>query len=274
MKPVTRSDAMESIILNKVSIGYASKHHRSVVVEDMNASLLAGELTCLVGANGAGKSTLLRTLAGFQPILSGDCLLFNRPIGDFSPRELAQKIAVVLTSKPDVSAMKVEELLGIARSPYTSFWGNLSPKDKAVVEESLTQVGIQKLRGRLFHTLSDGEKQKVMIAKALAQQTDIILLDEPTAFLDYPSKVEVLQLLRRLANDLHKTILLSTHDLELALQLADKIWLMEGEKEDKKCQLAVGTPRQLADNGLLSRFIDRDGIKLDATTLRINVVFP
>lgn len=263
---------MESVILNKASIGYASKHHKRVVAEDMNASLLAGELTCLVGANGAGKSTLLRTLAGFQPILEGDCLLFHRPIGDFSPRELAQKIAVVLTGKPDVSAMKVEELLGIARSPYTSFWGNLSSKDKTVVEESLAQVGILELRERWFHTLSDGEKQKVMIAKAIAQQTDIILLDEPTAFLDYPSKVEVLLMLRRLAHDLHKTILLSTHDLELALQLADKIWLMEEEEENKKCLLIVGTPHQLADNGLLSRFIDRDEIKFDAATLRINVV--
>lgn len=263
---------MEPVILNKVSIGYASKHHRRVVAEDMNASLLAGELTCLLGANGAGKSTLLRTLAGFQPVLEGDCLLSHRPIGDFSPRELAQKIAVVLTGKPDVSAMKVEEMLGIARLPYTNFWGNLSPKDKTAVEESLAQVGIHELRERWFHTLSDGEKQKVMIAKALAQQTDIILLDEPTAFLDYPSKVEMMLTLRSLAHDLHKTILLSTHDLELSLQLADKIWLMEEEEENKKCQLVVGTPRQLADDGLLSRFIDRDGIKFDAATLRINVV--
>lgn len=189
-------------------------------------------------------------------------------MADCTPRELARRIGVVLTDKPDVVAMRVGEMLGIARSPYTNFWGRLSRLDKAVVEDSLAQVGIRDFGERWFHTLSDGEKQKVMIAKALAQQTDIILLDEPTAFLDYPSKVEVLLLLRRLAHELHKTILLSTHDLELALQLADKLWLMGGEKNG---QLAVGTPRQLADNGLLSRFIDRDGIRLDAASLRIHV---
>ncbi len=284
-----------TMILEQVSIGYASKRSRRVVVDGIDTALFAGELTCLIGANGVGKSTLLRTLGGFQPVLGGDIRLLDsknasfssqriasspyRSLGECSPRELASKIGVVLTQKTDVAAMRVEELLAIGRSPYTDFWGRLSSSDQAAVEDALALVGIVKLRRRQFHTLSDGEKQKVMIAKALAQQTDIVLLDEPTAFLDYPSKVEVMLLLRRMAHELRKTILLSTHDLELALQIADKLWLLGGreaaegiqEVEYKNNQLAVGTPRQLADDGLLSRFIDRDGIRFDTSSLRINV---
>lgn len=284
-----------TMILEQVSIGYASKRSRRVVVDGIDTALFAGELTCLIGANGVGKSTLLRTLGGFQPVFGGDIRLLDsknasfssqriasspyRSLGECSPRELASKIGVVLTQKTDVAAMRVEELLAIGRSPYTDFWGRLSSSDQAAVEDALALVGIVKLRRRQFHTLSDGEKQKVMIAKALAQQTDIVLLDEPTAFLDYPSKVEVMLLLRRMAHELRKTILLSTHDLELALQIADKLWLLGGreaaegiqEVEYKNNQLAVGTPRQLADDGLLSRFIDRDGIRFDTSSLRINV---
>ncbi len=228
-----------TMILEQVSIGYASKRSRRVVVDGIDTALFAGELTCLIGANGVGKSTLLRTLGGFQPVFGGDIRLLDsknasfssqriasspyRSLGECSPRELASKIGVVLTQKTDVAAMRVEELLAIGRSPYTDFWGRLSSSDQAAVEDALALVGIVKLRRRQFHTLSDGEKQKVMIAKALAQQTDIVLLDEPTAFLDYPSKVEVMLLLRRMAHELRKTILLSTHDLELALQIADKL---------------------------------------------------
>ncbi len=297
-----------TMILDRVSIGYASGRGRRMVVDDINTSLFAGELTCLIGSNGVGKSTLLRTLAGFQPALGGDIRLLDskgfsssRSFSSFSsefsssekapspsyrslrsctPRELARKIGIVLTGKPDVAAMRVEELLAIGRSPYTNFWGRLSPSDQAAVEDSISLVGIAQLRRRQFHTLSDGEKQKVMIAKALVQQTDIVLLDEPTAFLDYPSKVEVMQLLCRLAHELSKTILLSTHDIELALQIADKLWLLEGGTEtagmqgteNKNSQLVVGTPRQLADDGHLSRFIDRDGIWFDTSSLRINVL--
>jgi iron complex transport system ATP-binding protein len=161
--------------------------------------------------------------------------------------------------------MTTDDLVGMGRSPYTGFWGTLTANDRQIVSEAISMVGIESLRGRMIHTLSDGERQKVMIAKALAQQTPIIYLDEPTAFLDYPSKVEMMQLLRRLAHQEQKTIFLSTHDVELALQLADCLWLMEQN------QLSVGTPRQLADNGALSRFVERDGIvfERDSLTLRV-----
>ena len=152
----------------------------------------------------------------------------------------------------------------MGRAPYTGFWGRLTEEDYQVVSDAIRLVGIESLAGRMIQTLSDGERQKVMIAKALAQQTPIIYLDEPTAFLDYPSKVEMMQLLRRLAVQEQKTIFLSTHDVELSLQVADCIWLMEGG-------LHVGTPRQLAEQGALSRFIEREGITFDRSSLTIRV---
>jgi len=260
-----------SITLKNLSIGYRSKHQSRTVASAIDAQLHSDELTCLIGANGIGKSTLLRTLAGFQPALDGEIRLACKEdesslnLSDFSAKELAKQIGVVLTSKPDIAQLSVEEIIGIGRSPYTSFLGTLSPEDKKIVSEALRQVGIPHLAHRNIQELSDGERQKVMLAKALAQQTSIIILDEPTAFLDFPSKVDTLQMLRHLAHDQHKTILLSTHDVELALQLADRLWLMEAGA------LSVGTPRELADNGSLSRFIDRAGIRFDKHSLRIMI---
>jgi iron complex transport system ATP-binding protein len=153
----------------------------------------------------------------------------------------------------------------MGRSPYTGFWGTLTAADRQRVSEAIGMVGIGSLSGRMIHTLSDGERQKVMIAKALAQQTPIIYLDEPTAFLDFPSKVEMMQLLRQLAKTAQKTIFLSTHDFELALQVADRLWLMEKE------MLYVGTPRELAQSGALARYVERPGISFDAQTLTVRV---
>ena len=261
----------ETVRLTDLSIGYQTKKQVTVVAEHLNAAIRSGELTCLLGRNGIGKSTLLRTLSAFQPALGGKILLRNSEnsefseISEYSDKQLSRQIGVVLTEKPDVRNMTIEELVGMGRSPYTRFWGTLHTYDHRIVNESIALVGIESLKGRFIHTLSDGERQKVMIAKALAQQTSIIYLDEPTAFLDFPSKVEVMQLLHRLAQEQQKTIFLSTHDVELSLQLADCIWLMEPGK------LNVGNPRQLADNGVLSRFIEHKGIQFNAQTLTIRV---
>jgi iron complex transport system ATP-binding protein len=154
----------------------------------------------------------------------------------------------------------------MGRSPYTGFWGTLTPADKQIVSESISLVAIEQLKDRMVHTLSDGERQKVMIAKALAQQTPVIYLDEPTAFLDFPSKVEMMQLLRRLAREQQKTIFLSTHDFELALQVADTLWMME-----KGGKLTIGTPQELAAEGALARYVERPGIIFDAQTLTVKV---
>jgi iron complex transport system ATP-binding protein len=259
---------MENVLLKNLSIGYRQKdaaHSEKVVASGLNATIHRGELTCLLGRNGIGKSTLLRTLSAFQPALDGEVMMDTMSLTTLTDKERSRLIGIVLTEKPDVQNMTVEELVGMGRSPYTGFWGTLDSDDKVIVDEAIRLVGVESLKGRMIHTLSDGERQKVMIAKALAQQTPIIYLDEPTAFLDFPSKVEMMQLLRRLATEEQKVIFLSTHDVELSLQLADCIWLMEPG------MLSVGTPRQLADQGVLERFIAHDGIRFDKATLTIHV---
>ena len=256
---------MENVQLHNLSIGYQNKGNSKVVASGLNATINRGELTCLLGRNGIGKSTLLRTLSAFQPALDGEVMMDTTPLATLTDKERSRLIGIVLTEKPDVQNMTIEELVGMGRSPYTGFWGTLDSDDEAIVSEAIRLVGVESLKGRMIHTLSDGERQKVMIAKALAQQTPIIYLDEPTAFLDFPSKVEMMQLLRRLASEEQKIIFLSTHDVELSLQLADCIWLMEPDR------LNVGTPHQLAETGALSRFIEHDGITFDRATLTIHV---
>lgn len=256
----------ETIQLINLGIGYMTKHGVRTVAEGINGTIRKGELTCLLGPNGVGKSTLLRTLSAFQPMTAGEVLIEGHDMTSFSDKEMSRLIGVVLTEKPDVRNMRVRELVSLGRSPYTGFWGTYSKEDLKIVDEAISLVGIDTLSRRMVHTLSDGERQKVMIAKALAQQTPVIYLDEPTAFLDYPSKVEVLQLLRRISREAGKTIFLSTHDVELALQLADTVWLMSHEEG-----MTVGTPRQLAQQGALSRFIEREGITFDAETLTIKI---
>ena len=208
------------ISLSQLSVGYTPSHP---VISDINLELRSGQLACLIGENGIGKSTLLKTLTGFLPKLEGSLLLDNRDINSFSQRELARQVSIVLTQKPDVQNLTIEEIIGLGRSPYTGFFGRLRTEDRKVVDDAIATMGIEKLRGRMIQTLSDGERQKVMIAKALAQETSIILLDEPTAFLDFPSKAETFQSLQRMAHERDKLILLSTHDLELAVRFADSL---------------------------------------------------
>ena len=217
----------ETIHIRKLTTGYPGKGGTKIVAKDIDATIRSGELTCLLGANGVGKSTLLRTLSAFQPPVGGEIEIMGKKLTDYTDKQLATVIGVVLTEKCSLRNMTVEELVGMGRSPYTGFWGNLSKEDKKTVNDAIALVRIEDLKYRMVHTLSDGERQKVMIAKALAQETPVIFLDEPTAFLDFPSKVEIMQLLHHLSRSTNKTIFLSTHDLELALQIADKIWLMD-----------------------------------------------
>ena len=271
----------ETIILKDLSIGYRTKNSTYTVADGINATIRSGELTCLLGANGVGKSTLLRTLSAFQPKLGGEIVIIDKEIEAFSDKELSRMIGVVLTEKPDIRNMTVRELVALGRSPYTGFWGTLHDEDWQVVDEAIDAVRIGSLRDRMVHTLSDGERQKVMIAKALAQQTPVIFLDEPTAFLDFPSKVEMMQLLRRLAIEAQKTIFLSTHDFELALQVADRLWLMErGDWSQERLRVgalagmtgvSIGTPKELAQSGALARYVERPGITFEAETLTVRV---
>ena len=250
-----------TIQLHQLSIGYKDKSHHKIVAENICCNLFDGELTCLLGTNGVGHSTLLRTRSGFQPKLNGKILLEGKELEKYTTRELSAVISVVLTEKCDIRNMTVRELVGMGRSPYTGFWGKLSTQDKTIIDNAIRSVNICDLASRMLHTLSDGERQKAMIAKALAQETPVIYLDEPTAFLDFPSKVEMMQLLHHLTRETRKTIFLSTHDLELALQIADKIWLM-----DKANGISTGTPEDLALKDNLSHFFARKGITFDMET--------
>lgn len=217
---------MATLSFRQLSIGYTVSRRQHVVVDDLTGVFPAATLTCLVGRNGTGKSTLLRTLAGLQQPLVGSVLIDDTPLSTLSAIERARLIGVVLTQRLEVQNLTVREVVAMGRSPYTGFFGTLSKADWEVVDEALRQVGMSPWADRYVQMLSDGERQKVMIAKALAQQTPVLVLDEPTAFLDYPSKVEMMQLLCRLAKEMDKTIVLSTHDIELAAKIATRFLLL------------------------------------------------
>ena len=201
MEPITSSN-FAVMKLEKVILAYGNK----VVAKDINAELLPGELVCLVGRNGAGKSTLIRHI------------LKENPDPKF--------ISVVLTDRIDIDRMTVRDIVAMGRIPYTGFFSKLSDEDERIVSEAIETLSLHEFSNRQINTLSDGERQKAIIAKALAQQTPYILLDEPTAFLDYPSKVSTMQMLKKLCKENNKAILISTHDLDIALQYCDKVWHM------------------------------------------------
>lgn len=247
-----------AISLQDVTIGYPARHHcRHVIGSNMQATAPKGTMTCIIGRNGTGKSTLLRSIARLQNRLGGDILLNGHSIDSYAQDEFARLLSIVLTSRPDAQSMTVYELVALGRTPYTGFWGRLSDEDRKIVDHALYMVGMQNMSRRRVCSLSDGECQKVMIAKSLAQGTPIILLDEPTAFLDFHGKVELLTLLRRLAHNEGKTILLSTHDLEAALQTADRLWMLD------KDGIHEGEPKLLVANGDVDRYIGQKGVNVD-----------
>lgn len=249
------------IDLQNLSIGYLDHRPHKVVHTDLNLQLMRGELTCLLGTNGAGKSTLIKTLAGFQPPLAGHILLDGRPLGSYPRKQLARLQGVVLTDPVLSANLTVYELVSFGRYVYTGFFGRLTDADHQAVSQALHCIGISHFATRHLHQLSDGERQKVMISKAIAQGTSVILLDEPTAFLDLPSRVEIMLLLRKLTIEQGITVLLSTHDIDLAMQISDKIWLMA-----KRRQTACGTPEDLALSGHINSFFDKEALTFDLQT--------
>ncbi len=262
MRPAITADCM-TLELNDLYIGYNEDADRHIVAETLGASLREGTMACLVGANGVGKSTLMRTLSGFQPALRGEVRIDGRALAAYTPRELSERVGVVLTERESAPDLTVEEVVGIGRMPYTNFWGTLKAADRCAVDEAIALVGIESLRKKKIGRVSDGERQKAMIAKALAQQTGIILLDEPTAFLDYGSKVSVMRLLRQLAHEQGKAVLLSTHDLEIAFQTADEVWILQRDG------LQTGTLDELEQRGAVSEFLAKSGLRYEAERRRI-----
>ncbi len=243
-----------------LTIGYQRrKQQPEIVARELSLALYPGEVVCLIGPNGAGKSTLLRTLSRLQQPISGKIEIEQRDLASLSSSELAQCLSVVLTERVQVGQLSVFALVALGRHPYTDWTGRLSHEDGEIVHWALEAVGAEEFSTRSINELSDGERQKVMIARALAQQPHVIILDEPTAFLDLPRRVEMISLLRRLARTTGTAILLSTHDLELSLRTADRLWLLAPGKA-----IEVGAPEDLVLSGTLANTFHGDGIAFDA----------
>ena len=249
------------LAFSNLSTGYRQGKAWHYISTALDGALQRGELVALLGRNGCGKSTLLRSLAALQPVVEGTITIDDASLRNLTLSERARLLAIVLTTKPEALYLTAHDAVAIGRTPYTGFMGRLTAHDSQVIEESLRLTGAEALAPRLLSSLSDGERQRVMIAKALAQQTPYIFLDEPTAFLDFPGKIALLQLLQRLAVKKGKGILFSTHDVELALRLATTLWLLTPEG------LRIGTPAELASQGVLSTYFEEEGLSFDAATM-------
>lgn len=233
-------------------------HGHSLLADHINLDLRAGTLTALLGVNGIGKSTLLRTLAGLHLPLRGRVLVKGLSVTSLSATERARSLAVVLTGRPKGGILDVETLVNLGRQPWTDRWGRIRKADREAVEQALEQTGAQHLRHRLVDTCSDGEMQKAMIARALAQATPVLLLDEPTAFLDLPNRAGIVRMLRTIAHTGRKAVFFSTHDLQLAMDLADQVVLMR-----PGVGLWQGTPAAAMSSGELERALGGGGVSID-----------
>ncbi len=241
-----------------LTTGYKHDKQRVEVHQGLNFTLYAGEMTCLLGCNGAGKSTLLRTLATAQPALSGKLNLFGKDIADYSNRELSKSIGIVLTERTQIGGLTVYELVALGRQPHTGYFGRLRTTDKELVHRAIELVGLREKSDSYMAQLSDGERQKAMIAKALVQECPIIILDEPTAFLDVVSRIEMMELLHQIAVNENKAVLLSTHDVEQALSLSDKLWVMTNEKK-----MRCGTVEDVVLSGCMDHLFEHQTIRFD-----------
>ena len=220
---------MDAILkTSNLSIGYRKGKQITTIMSSLTLSLNRGELVSVLGENGSGKSTLIRTLTGLQPAIDGEVILNGKSIQTYNPRQLSKLIAIVSTERTFAGGLLVEELVALGRQPYTGFMGRLDALDKEIIHKSMSLVGIEGKRKNYVAELSDGERQKAMIAKALAQEAEIIILDEPTAFLDVKSRLSILVLLHKLAHDENRAILVSSHDIRQSLQLSDKLWMLCG----------------------------------------------
>ena len=249
----------EHLTATKLSIGYSHRGQETCVAEALDLALNAGEFICLLGPNGAGKSTLIRTLAGMQAPLSGSLKLQNQTFHSISPRERARMISVVLTEALPVGMMDAYSLVALGRHPYSGWLGGLNQHDKERIKWAFKAVGAEGLEGRQIAELSDGERQKISIARALAQEAQVMLLDEPTAFLDLPRRVELMTILRNLAHREQMGLLLSTHDLDLALRFADRLWMITTDGK-----LIQGYPEELAMSGEFAAIFANENLDWDA----------
>lgn len=240
---------LHTIILEtrELGIGYLQNRKIHTLHNRMNLSLHRGDLVCIIGPNGSGKSTLIRTLGGLQPATKGEINVFGNNLQELKPSERSKLLSIVLTEKTAVENITVEEIVALGRYSETNWLGTISENDFKIIRSSLEMVGLHNFENRQYGTLSDGEKQRAFIAKALASQAPLMLLDEPTAHLDIPNRVEIMTLLRKLTRANHQSVMVSTHDLDLAMQLADEIWLLE-----KDNIILCTTPEEAISSGIIN----------------------
>lgn len=250
-----------------LSIGYKKGKAVHNVLQDIALSLIPGELVCFLGPNGVGKSTLLRTLSGVQRPLQGEVLIKQRPLSSLSLNEKAKSISLVLTGNTSGGNLSVLELVTLGRHPHTNWSGTLTTEDQKKVEEAITNTHLEVLAHRKLYTLSDGQLQKAMIARALAQDSDIMILDEPTAHLDLNNRIEIMDLLLQMTRTTQKVILAATHELDLALQTADRLWLAGFNHP-----IISGVSEDLILNGAIEKTFSREGIHFDPFAARFSLV--
>lgn len=264
-------NSTDGVELRDVAIGYTRRRtfgsdRPSVIAAGLHAVARRGQLTALVGPNGAGKSTLLRTLCGLQPTLQGKILIDGDNVASIRPAELATRIAVVLTQRADPGLLTARELVALGRTPHLPASARLSPEDREIVENALDAVGATALADRQFNELSDGQRQRCLTARALAQSSSLLVLDEPTSFLDVPSRIELVDVLRRLAREKNIAVVMSTHELELALRVSDGMWLLAMDGT-----LTSGTPQEIARSGKVGAAFNRGRMRFDPHTMVFDI---
>jgi len=254
---MTKKETHKVLTTKNLSVGYGSKKGNKEIAKNINIELQKGELVCLVGRNGIGKSTLLRTLSKMQPRLGGEILLENKSIDAYSRIDLAKIISLVLTERIPSSNLTVHELIALGRQPYTNWIGKLLQEDLDHIKDAIKQSHLTELINDRCDKLSDGQLQRAMICRALAQNTHLIILDEPTAHLDVQHKIETFRLLKKIAHELNRAILISTHEIQLATQIADTLWLMTDEN------IISGKPSELIESDQINLLFDSNSIYFD-----------
>ncbi len=250
------------IRLENLTVGYGKRH----LIEKATLSLPAGNLVAFVGRNGTGKSTLLRTLCGLGHPIEGSVSLNGHALSEMSPEQLSKTVAFVTTERVRIANMRCEDVVALGRAPYTNWIGRIQDEDRQIVSEALHSVGMSDFASRTMDRMSDGECQRIMIARALAQQTPIILLDEPTSFLDLPNRYELVTLLSALAHDKGKCILFSTHELDIALSLCDCVMLIDTP------HLHAMPAQEMIRSGHIDRLFGNDRIHFDSETGSVKIL--
>ena len=250
------------LAVKSLDVGYRSGHHTTTVLSGVTGSVEAGQMVGLVGPNGAGKSTLLRSVAGLQPSLRGEVELNGTATSRMSRRQIAQTLSTVLTDKVSVARLTCRDIVSLGRHPHSGIGGRLRPRDHAVIDDSLAAVGATDLADAFIGELSDGQRQRVMVARALAQEPSILLLDEPTSFLDPPGRIALLGMLREVCTDRNIAVVVCSHDIEPVMRYADTLWVA-GHDTD----VTIGGPEDLARNGALESAFRTEGITFDLHTL-------